>query len=159
MVARPTDWLDTLVALDPVSGAQANQSLMGAVTNVEARRYTVIRTLIRLELSSSTVAGAWGRQLVDIGIGIASVESFDAGVLPDPEVANDKPARGWLYRNSIVVTQNGIGTPINVTVVADVRGARKIDRGELFIVATNSAFGGTSFTTAIRGVVRSLMKL
>jgi len=159
MAARPTDWLDTRLGMTVASGAQSSQSLMGAVSNIEARRYTLIRSLLRLELLSLSTAVAYGVQIVDIGVGIISVEAFTAGVFPDPNVDNDKPAKGWIYRTQVAVSQNGIGTVIPISLTADVRGARKIERGELFIVANSASVVGTTFTIGINGLFRALMKL
>ncbi len=162
MPARPTDWLDTIVGLAPTSGGALQfQSLMGAVSNIEARRYTCVRTLVRLDLQSTTVAGAWGSNIVHIGIGVVSVAALAAGAasLPNPSIANDKPALGWLYRTTVVVAQNGIGTPVVFPITADVRGSRKIDRGDLVLMIDNVAHLGTTATIQCTGLIRCLMKL
>ncbi len=159
MPARPTDWLDTRLGMTVTSGGQQNQSLMGAVTNIEARRYTCIRMFVRIECHSNSVAGAYGVQQLDIGIGITSVEAFNAGVLPDPNVDNDKPAKGWMYRTKLLVGQNGVGVNPIYSVMADVRAARKIERGELFIVVNSGSTVGTTFTMTVSGLIRCLMKL
>ena len=156
---RPTIWIDSRIGIAPTSGGSANSSLFGALSPTELTRSTITRMLIRLEFVSETVAGAWGVQLADVGIGITSQEAFAASTLPDPSVAGDKPSRGWLYRNQIMVSQNGISTDMKTTVVADIRSQRKVDDGELFIIVDSTALLGTSFTMQMRGMIRTLVRL
>jgi len=156
---RQTDWIDTLVDLNPATGAQDNVSLITGAAPINMRGVTLIRTIIYLGMTSQTTAGAWGVQNLDMAIGITSQEAFAAGVLPDPDIAGDKPSRGWVWRSRQVVTQNGIGAQVLYEVRADIRGARKIENGELFLVVDNNAIAGTAFTMDVTGLVRVLMKL
>jgi len=157
---RPTDWIDTLVVLSAAAmGGQANQSLMTGVAPVNMRGMTLIRTIISLGMVSTTTAGAWAAQSINMGIGVASQEAFAAGVLPDPDSATDKPPRGWVWRAHKVVTQNGVGSQVAWEVTADVRGARKIENGELYLIITNTNQEGTSFNVNMTGLIRTLYKL
>ena len=156
---RPTDWIDTRVNLTIASPSQGRQSLMTGVAPVNMRGMTLIRTIISLGMYSASIAGAWGVQNCDIGIGVASQEAFAAGVVPDPSADADKPPRGWVYRTSKVVGQNGAGAPIVTVLEADIRGARKIENGELYIVVDNALLLGTSFSVSIDGLIRTLYKL
>ena len=159
-MARPTDWVDTQIDSTISRSGQVNKSLITGLAPEEMRGVTLIRTIISVSVCSSTVAGAWGLQRVDLAIGVTSQEAFAAGVLPDPKTASDKPSRGWVWRTQRLVEQNGASTRIVTHVMADIRGARKIENGELFIVIDNSAaVGGTSFGVAVVGLVRCLMKL
>jgi len=158
-MARMTDWLDTAATLVAASGAQASLSLITGAAPINMRGVTLIRTIISIGLSSATVAGAWGVQICDIAIGITSQEAFAAGVFPDPAISGDKPPRGWVWRSRMVVSQNGAGSPVVAAVKEDIRGARKIENGELFIVMDNSAFAGTAFTVNMAFLTRVLMKL
>ncbi len=158
-MARPTDWIDTLVSLNPTTGGQDFQSLMTGVAPVNMRGMTVIRTIISLGMISTTTAGAWGAQRMDVAIGIASQEAFAAGVLSDPQTGTDKPPRGWVWRTSKVVTQNGVGSVVVHDLMADIRGARKVENGELYIIANNLALEGTAFNVDVHGLVRTLYKL
>jgi len=159
MPGRPTDWMDTLVNETVGSGTQGVVPLSTALVAADSARATVIRTIVRLYTMSTSVAGAWGTQVVDMAIGIASQEAFTASVLPDPNVDTDKPARGWLWRTRVVQFQNGVGTMIATELVADIRGARKIENGELYLIIVNSAGLGTSFSTRTTGLVRTLIKI
>ena len=156
---RMTDWIDTIISLDPATGGQANVSLMTGVAPVNMRGVTLIRTLVSLSFSSVSIAGVFGVQNIFMGIGITSQEAFAAGVLPDPETATDKPPRGWVYRSYQGVAQNSTGSPVLFEARADIRGARKIENGELYLIVSSTAVSGTSFTTAVRGLVRVLTKL
>ncbi len=159
MAARQTDWVDTLISITVASGAQGFQSLMTGLAPVNLRGVTVIRTIVRLGISSVTVAGAWGTQLSSMAIGITSQEAFAAGVLPDPSVATDKPPRGWMYRTQEKIAQNGIGSVVVYPVGGDIRGARKVENGEVFFVVDNGVSAGTSFSIHVHGLIRQLMKL
>ena len=156
---RATDWIDTLVGFTVATGVQSNVSLMTGVAPVNVWRQTLIRTIVELSVYSSSVAGVWGTQLVNAGIGIASQEAFAAGVLADPNVANDQPSRGWIYRTGFVVGQNATGGNIVHNVRADIRAARKLDDGECYLVVNNGTDLGTAFTILVRGIIRQLWLL
>ena len=159
MARRTTAWEDTILARDIVSASTQIQSLLLQLDTGEKRLATVIRTLVMFSFYSTTVAGAWGVQRIDIGIGMASAEAFSTASLPSPGISSDKPARGWMYRHSVSVAQNGTGTPVTHHVAVDIRGARKVENGELFVIATSTNRAGTTFTTRWDGLVRCLLKL
>ncbi len=96
---------------------------------------------------------------MDLAIGISDREAFSSSVLPDPNTATDKPARGWMWRTSALVSQNGVGGPIVYSIRADIRGSRKIDLGRAYLIITSEANLGTAFTVNIRGLIRTLVKL
>ena len=156
---RPTDWVDTVVNLEVSDGASIQTSLVTGLAPVNTRGMTVIRTILSLGLYSNTIAGAWGVQLVSLGIGITSQEAFAAGVLPDPDVATDKPPRGWMWRHVTLAEQNGAGTMIVHHMTADIRGARKVENGEVYLVVNNDTVKGTTFQVNVRGLVRQLYKV
>ena len=159
-MSRPTDWIDSRPTMEVASGSQSIDSLMTGVAPVNMRGMTVIRTIIRLGLFSNSVAGAWGVQRVDLGIGIASQEAFAAGVLPDPSTATDKPPRGWVWRSSVLVSQNGVGGQVVFNIEADIRGARKVENGEMYLIADNLISGvGATFQVNVFGLIRQLYKL
>ena len=159
-MARPTDWIDTIITSIPASGGQSQISLMTGVAPVNMRGMTLIRTIISLSLFSTTVAGAWGVQGLNVAIGIASQEAFAAFALPDPNASTDKPPRGWVYRTHRSVAQNGAqGGPVVTRIDADIRGARKVENGEVYLIANNDPLGGTPFSCRIEGLVRTLYQL
>jgi len=156
---RPTDWVDTILFKQAATASQQSNSLMTGVAPVNMRGMTLIRTIVSLSLFSNSVAGAWGVARCDFAIGVASQEAFAAGVFPDPAASTDKPPRGWVYRTSKTVAQNGVGGPVVTVLEADIRGARKIENGELYLVYDNVFLSGTTFTINLVGLVRTLYKL
>ena len=159
MPARPTDWMDNVISLGLANGGQAIVGLSSALVPADSARATVVRSIIRLNLHSQTVAGAWGVQTIHLAIGIASQEAFAAQVTPDPNISTDKPARGWLWRDTKVVSQNGVGGVVVFDVQADIRGARKIENGEVYLAVHSEGSQGTSFTVEIDGLIRQLIKI
>ena len=119
----------------------------------------MIRTIIDLGAYSASVAGAYGVVTVHAAIGITSQEAFAAGAVSDPASGAEAPARGWLWRGSTVVAQNGIGTPVVYPIRGDIRGMRKIENGELFFAMQVVLQVGTTFTTNLSGLIRVLVKL
>ena len=156
---RQMDWIDTRVGLTIANLAQDRTAIDGASTQVVQRGTTIIRTIVSIDINSASVAGAWGIQLADLAIGIGDREAFSVGTLPDPSSAIDKPARGWMWRTSITVSQNGVGGEVIHRIRADVRGARKIDLGRAYLIVDNTAIGGTTFSIEVRGLIRTLVKL
>ena len=156
---RQMDWIDTRIGLNIANAAQAFTDVDGGSTQVVQRGTTIIRTIISLHFTSDDVAGAWGVQDVDVAIGISDREAFTAGVLPDPNSDTDKPARGWMWRTQLLVSQNGVGGQVVFSLHADVRGARKLDLGRAYIIANSLTSAGTIFDVNMRGLVRTLIKL
>jgi len=159
MARRATDWIDTVFDRGVASGVQDNLTLMTGVAPVNVWRQTLVRTLISMDFHSQSIAGAFGVQMLDVGIGITSQEAFAAGVLPDPETAGDQPSRGWIYRTRIAVAQNSIGSQVIYSIRADIRASRKLDDGECFWVLTNTPESGTAFAVHLTGIVRQLWLL
>ncbi len=156
---RMTDWVDTRIGLTATTGSQVSTRVDGGSTQVVQRGTTIIRTIVSLDMSSSSVAGAFGVQIADMAIGIVSREAFAAGTFPDPNDSTDKPARGWLWYHSMKVAQNGVGTQIIYPVRSDIRGARKVENGIVVLVLNSTALVGTAFSIHVHGLIRSLVKL
>jgi len=104
-----------------------------------------------------------GAVSVDLGIGVAAEEAFNAGVVPDPDQASESPARGWLWRDRMVMVSNHItGPPVNdifqvSEVRADIRAMRKVDRGILYMRSIARELNPTDFAPVrIVGIVRVL---
>jgi len=159
MPSRPTRWVDTVITRDIPDSTQQAQSLMGDLSDSEKRTATVIRIILSMGVWSTTLAGAYGVQRAGFGIGVASEEAFNANVFPDPLSAAEKPTRGWLWRTIKHVSQNGTGTTIVVPVDADLRAARKLENGVLYMLMEASNRQGTTFTTSWEGIARVLVKL
>jgi len=156
---RRTDWVDTILNLEVTVGSQTQTGLMTGLSTADTRGLTIIRTILEIEMFPNAIAGAWGVALMDIAIGITSQEAFAAGVVPDPNTSSDRPPRGWMWRTSMLVSQNGVGTNIVHRRSADIRGARKVENGAVFMVANHTALFGAGFQVNVRGLCRMLTKL
>ena len=157
---RPTDWIDNTGGVVTLAGGLGKLDLTAAFSQTDLRGVTLIRTLVELGAYSTTIAGAYGVSTLYMGIGIAARDAFPVtGAIPDPGSGSEKPPRGWIWRASVQVTQNGIGTSIVTHVRYDIRGARKIEAGIVYLVTKNVTQVGTAFTINLSGVVRLLTKL
>ena len=156
---RRTSWEDMIADSSITSGSFRNLDMLPNLTADETRGTTVTRIIGSINLFSGTVAGAWGKQIVDIGIGVISEDAFNAGAVPDVNQQSDQPQRGWLYRTRMMVEQNGTGSQIVYPVRFDVRAQRRIDAGTMFLGFTSAAGTGTSFTVEMAVLTRSLLIL
>ena len=159
MAKRQSDWIDTLVSSTVSDGGQVINSLATGVAPVNQRGATIVRTIYELSLYSTTVAGAWGLQSLDIAWGVTSQEAFAAGVVPDPNTSGDEPLHGWMFRTRCLVAQNGAGTQIIYVCKGDSRSQRKIETGEPFWVGNSTNRGGTGFAMSVVGIIRQLWLL
>ena len=158
-MARRTTWIDNLSSFVVApGGGQQSQSLLQGVAPEDTRGTTVVRVLYDLQLHSTSVAGAWGVQALDLAFGVTSQEAFAAGVFPDPN-ADERPVGGWMFRTRCVIAQNGAGAPILTSCKGDLRSGRKLDAGEVYVVANNSDLDGTAFTVRVTGIIRLLLML
>jgi len=104
------------------------------------------------------------QQLISCGIGVASAEALVAGAaaLPNPGQDGQDPPRGWLYKAARVLTyQNsssfGVEDYTYPVFSFDIRSARLVDKGVLFIQLTNGDLFGTPMIVRVAGMVRSLI--
>ena len=153
-MARRALWADTIVSLSTAAAGQDVVSLMGGLAPVDTAGLTVVRTILSVTLvAPSSVSD--GVMQVSVGVGVVAQEAFIAGVVPDPDVVLDRPARGWLYRDLRVVVGAASMAPYDpVHIMADVRGARKIDNGELVFIVDVTDVDGTTFSVRTLGLIR-----
>ncbi len=158
-MARTPYWADTLMSFSVASGATNNQDLLSNLSPDERRGITLVRTIMTMAYTPSPTSGVVGTQIIDLGIGIASVDAFAAGALPDVQVESDRPPRGWIMRDRTAVLDDATDVA-NITFVrGDFRTKRRIDDGDLFLQHFSTARTGTPFTVAISGIVRVLYLL
>ncbi len=126
---------------------------------------TLVRLIGRLVAQpNDLVAQVDGSMVVDIGIGVVTDQAFAvAGAsMPDPTLAAQQPARGWLYKQQMVVTkEHATGTTNEFTHIDtlqfDLKAARKVDRGTLFVrFEANNLTGASPFDVRLAGVIRAL---
>jgi len=143
MVSRNRAWADArfigtvLAAGTPI----AANLLVDAPTLDTLTATRIIGDVTVLYDQASTVVDSLS--LVECGIGVTSVEAFAAGVgsLPTPDISTEYPPRGWLYCAGQAVYQQAESTGVlstNARFVFDVGAMRKIDKGVLFVVFTNT---------------------
>jgi len=156
-------WSDVLEQATLASGANRITNLAAQLEDTDVK--TCIRLIVELEFLADQVNEVENTQLVDIGVGVASVEAFGIGVtaLPAVDVVTQYPPMGWLYiaRSYELQTLPTGGTPTAMyrhpaTFKADIRTARKVDRGILYINYKSTPFGGTAIILDVIGRVRSL---
>jgi len=160
-MARRTAWVDRIIDNDILTGGQALLSLLGTLTPIETRATTVVRIIVDLKAHPISSPPTVGASRTAIGIGVASQDAFAAGVgsVPDPESAADEPPRGWLYRNAQGIYSGSVETTDLARFKVDLRTKRKIDNGELYMIVTNTAMFGTTYTVTLVGIVRTLLLL
>ena len=160
-MARRTRWIDHHVAETIATAGQANTSLWGNVLQNDIRAGTITRVVGSLQMVSTSIAGAYGVQEIAIGFGVVGQQAFNEGSpsLPNPMVMSEFPVRGWIWRTSHMVMQNGVGINGLTSVSFDLRAQRKIDDGEFAAIIVNGNVLGTAFTIRIHGNVRTLVLL
>jgi len=92
------------------------------------------------------------------------VEAFNANVVPDPSEVVDFPARGWLWKETLIAVGNSVTGPpahdvyMHTEVSADIRSMRKVDKGILYIArdAKDFSVSGAFLPVTLVGMVRAL---
>ena len=160
MASRPAAWADTLLSQVITAGTPLTAlDLLAPLAASDT--ITVVRLLGRIRVVTAIDVNESGVARVDLGVGVAAAEAFTAGVTPDPGVAGDVPARGWLWRDSVcVATSNSatFGTEVSIwpEVRFDIRSARLVDRGNLYLAADNAVMDGSAMIVRLVGLIRAL---
>ncbi len=156
----PTIWIDSDFNFDVASGAQVVTSLMTGVSSTQSRfdRMTLMRTIIGLDLAYTVHDSGEGSQQLALGIAMTSQESFAAGTVPEPTIATEYPARGWIWKAFYRVYGFAADQPAvyNARVDMDLRGRRKLENGEAYLVVNNTVIEGVASATRIHGLIRQL---
>ena len=156
-----TLWVDTIFGLNVASDGQSSVELDETAFTVQERRsvrWTLIRTILRLDIAATVRDSGEGDQLVTLGIGVVSQEAFAALTLPEPGTGLDFPIKGWVYRARYRVYAVAVDDQ-NVDVVRidlDLRARRLMANGRLVLIADNTPNQGTATAVTISGIVRSL---
>ena len=156
---RRTRWIDSLIGQTVVSGSQDVIELFQSAGEVDVDGWTVTRVIGKLWLVSSTLAGAFGAQRLDFGLGMISREAVGAGAFPDPNAEADRPASGWMHRDRCLAFQNGVGTGMFTVCQFDTRSQRIVRGNILHLVINNSTLVGTAFNVSVNGLIRVLVLL
>ena len=164
MAKRRLAWADFLYSDESVaSGSGAVDNLLASGVE-ESDTITIACIVMGVQLHITAATETELTAIVDVGIGVASVEAFNIGLtaLPDPNTAGDYPPRGWLYVGRYLVQQSlpTGGTPtamwrVMPRIDLDLRTMRKVDKGRLFIIWRNTDVLGTQ-AIKLTGRVRTL---
>ena len=163
MASRPMAWADTRLVQQAVVAGAAD--LTDLLLNAPASdTLTVVRIVGDVEIFYVvTNTQADSSSVVDLAIGVTSVDAFAVGeaALPDLTIDARYPPRGWLYVNTqplteVITSSTGVQTH-HARFKFDVRAMRKVDKGVLFlwIEHNNIDIGGA---VDIVGRVRVLCK-
>ncbi len=154
-----TFWIDTVMNDSVTEATQELKSLMSGVSSVDQRigSWTLLRTIIGLDLGYLVHDSGEGSQVISCGIGVASQEAVIATV-PDPQVATDFPVRGWIWRAQYRIFGFAADDPAVFTrrIDLDIRSRRKLDNGEAFFVADLESIEGAASTAQVVGMIRQL---
>jgi len=146
-----------------VSGVRNPINLLTTLTASDT--VTAIRIIIRMHVVPQNLSdNIDGGAVVDMAIGVAALEAFTANVVPDPDVAAETPARGWLWKDRLIAVGNSVTGPpahdvyYGTSLHADVRAMRKVDRGILYLAIAIRDMGvsGSFLPTSVIGSVRVL---
>ena len=139
------------------SGVQGQANLLQNVPVTELVGVTIQRIIIQMVYSPGTSQNVNGAQLISLGVGIVSEESFNAQVVPDPNSNIDEPASGWLYRGVVPVTSDTANVHHPGRINVDLRAQRKMGRAILAIIHNNDAGEGSAFTVRQSGLISVLV--
>ena len=159
-MARPLAWGDTVFSTLMVSATPINAvDLLAQLADSDT--VTAMRIVGHLYVAPDPVTTQVdGAYQVDVGIGVTSIEAFAANVVPDPNNPSEVPARGWLwvdrmYCSKRIVIDTGMLETVG-EVRFDIRSARKVDRGVLYLNAFQSNVSGTANNLRLVGRIRVL---
>ena len=157
-MARARAWGDVIVN-DTIGAGQISIDLLANLTPSD--NITVARLVGQLKFTNAeTVTSGLTSQVISMGIQVVTREAFLAGVFPDPQTADEYPARGWLWRTVVPeYTDASVAAIITWSfpeVKFDMRAMRKVDRGTLALVIQKQSAIGVMHDVRMTGIVRSL---
>jgi len=161
MPDRPRAWGDERFSATSVAaGTPFKRDLLANLAAADVK--TAVRIIGELSLYGAVTSESEYDQLVDIGIGVASVEAFTVGgsSLPQPNVDVQQPPRGWMFAAQGHFWQfkaaNNEQQRGEQMFRFDLRASRKVDRGVLYLAITNTNISGSSTSALVVGRVRVL---
>ncbi len=159
-MARPLAWGDTL--LDVLLVDATPMTAINLLTNLVASdTITTMRVIGRLRLIANDIdVNVTTQTQGSFGIGVTSLEAFSANALPDPQTASEQPARGWLWRESVVGSyERKAGVAAMWTfpeMVFDMRSSRRVDRGVCYLNGFQGNVSNTASSWRLVGLIRVL---
>ncbi len=161
---RRRAWADFFVDLNLANEVPQSVDLLTQAPDLDT--ITVARIIGRLHAAPDDLTSQIdGRMIVDIGIGVASVEGFAVAAsagLPIVSGGASSPPRGWLYRDEMsIIKVHSTGTTFEIMkddrVRFDLGAMRKIDKGVLFFIAEADGAAGTAFNVKLTGPIRCMI--
>ena len=157
-MARPGVWIDTLVSMTLTATVQQNQDMMGIASFSESRRgWTLVRTIVGLDVAYAVHDSGEGSHLVSMGIALASTEALSGTAsITEPDVVTEHPAGGYLYRAQYRIYGFAADDPAvyNMRVEKDLRGSRKLNNALCVFSAVSTLEEGVASATAVTGIIR-----
>ena len=161
---RPRTWADRLYTDQGI--ASGSVFIDNLLTNAPTRdTITVARLIGKLQVHTASTDETESSQIIDLAIGVSSVEAFNLGAtaLPDPNTEGDYPPRGWLYATRVYYEQTlpTGGTPTAMwrvlpVIEFDLGAMRRIDKGVLFMIVRNTSIDGAATNMRLTGRVRAM---
>jgi len=93
---------------------------------------------------------------------VVTAQAFSTGVsaTPDSDDSSAYPARGWLWRDRVVVERAVGAGPVDyhhgTEVRFDLGAMRRVDKGKLILTMKPTLNHGTIFNTKVTGIIRVL---
>ncbi len=159
----PTLWADQVFSESVGAGSPGalDRSFLGLNTlNALERRiqkFTLLRTIIGIDIMPTVRDPGEGDNLLSIGIGIVS-DGVSQADSPDPADESSFPIMPWVWRAryrvyAVAVDDQNVN---RVRVDLDIRAQRKLDNGRPALMTRILDFQGTPFAITITGAIRML---
>jgi len=164
-MARTNRWIDFITTFSVSADALVQfVPLENELPDVEDRKgFTIERIILSCQVAATTEVFVSRRTgLIACGLGIAGQEAIDVGVtaMPDPSVSREKPATGWLWRDSkfmVAGIDPGYSDRMLTSFEVDLHSKRKLDFGNLVLLVRNDAIA-TGFGVDGQLMIRTLLK-
>ena len=156
-----TLWADSIVSLSIASSSRSLVNLgLPDLTALQRRieRFTLIRTIIGIDIMPVVRDSGEGDQLLSLGILVSSDTADITTEIADPADGDSHPLRGWVWRYrtrcyaSAVDDQNIYGRRVDM----DLRSQRKIENGRPRLVVRNEPNQGVATAFLVSGLIRML---
>jgi len=159
-MARPLAWGDT--RLDVLLVDAVPMTAINLLLNLTASdTITTMRIIGKLKLILADIDTNITTQVqADFGIGVTSTEAFTSNALPDPQTPSEQPARGWLWRDSVVGSYeraSGVSATWDFPEIRfDMRSSRRVDRGVCYLNGFQGNVTNTASSWRLVGLIRVL---
>ncbi len=158
MANRRRQWQDFLVGAVIGVGSQSTKVLLRGDID-DTKGMTLVRMVIDLASSPDPTSAVVGSTKLHMGIGVFAAEAIAASSYADPNVETDQPMTGWLWRRSVIVTDDPSGPPAPWMGHEDIRSQRRVMYGSPVLILNADTGRGSSPSLHVSGLVRCLYLL